>query len=160
MVVLLIWLNEYYPKLSFPKDVFQTWNPHERPDDIIKECHFLRVVHTKETPKILAKIDKLQGRDHIYYAGAYSMEGMGLLEQAARSGEKVARLINLDTKKGNKSFAKKSMKSNKVSGLKHRHGKKKKTSSQFLVEASEVLDHHAGTSDSTASSSVYKQQKE
>ena len=67
------------------------------------------------------------------------MEGMGLLEQAARSGEKVARLINLDTKKGNKSFAKKSMKSNKVSGLKHRHGKKKKTSSRHDDESWTII---------------------
>ena len=93
MCMLTAWLNEYYPKLNFPKNVFQTWNPHERPEDIIKECHFLRVVHTKETPSILRRIEQLQGQNCIYYAGAYNMEGMGLLEQAARSGENAARHI-------------------------------------------------------------------
>ncbi len=106
MCMLTAWLNEYYPMLKFPKDVFQTWNPHERPNDIIKECHFLRVVHTKETPNILAKIDQLQGENNIYYAGAYSMEGMGLLEQAARSGQKVARLIELHKKNRRESLNK------------------------------------------------------
>ena len=71
---------------------------NERPDDIIKECHFLRVVHTKETPSILRRIEQLQGQNCIYYAGAYSMEGMGLLEQAARSGENAARHIKEQTK--------------------------------------------------------------
>ena len=98
MCMLTAWLNHYYPNAAFPDDVFQTWNPFTlpHPDKIIKRCDFLRVVHTADTADILMEIDKCQGDHGIYYAGAYSVEGMGLLEQAARSGCKVAELIKND----------------------------------------------------------------
>mmetsp|Transcript_15940 Transcript_15940/g.24018 ORF Transcript_15940/g.24018 Transcript_15940/m.24018 type:complete len:1009 (-) Transcript_15940:20-3046(-) len=93
MCMLTAWLNEYYPDSRFPTNVFQTWNPHKTPNNVLKVCNFLRVVHTSETRSILAEIDELQGVHGIYYAGAYSVEGMGLLEQAAKSGRKVADMI-------------------------------------------------------------------
>jgi hypothetical protein len=67
---------------KFNQNVPQTWNPHTRPTNIIKECFFQRVVHTSDTPNILADIKNIQGRNGIYYAGAYAVDGMGLLEQA------------------------------------------------------------------------------
>jgi uncharacterized protein len=88
------WLNDYFPDSCFPQDVFQTWNPHKRPDGIIKEAHFLRVVHSKETREILQKIAEVQGQHNIFYAGAYTVHGMGLLEQAARSGQLAVNLLN------------------------------------------------------------------
>ena len=97
--MLTAWLNEYYPKADFRADVFQTWNPHKMPKNVLKECHFLRVVHTKDTPKMLKEIHRLQGKNNIFFAGAYSVEGMGLLEQAAQSGRKVAKLILSQTGK-------------------------------------------------------------
>jgi predicted NAD/FAD-binding protein len=94
MCMLTAWLNEYYcDSTTFPVNVFETWNPHKTPENIINETHFLRVLHTADTPNILKEIDALQGMHGIYFAGAYSVEGMGLLEQAARSGRKVAELI-------------------------------------------------------------------
>ena len=94
---LTAWLNEYYEPttINFPEDVFQTWNPHTtpKPESVLKEVHFMRVVHTVDTPSMIKEVASLQGQHNIYYAGAYSIEGMGLLEQAARSGRKVAGLI-------------------------------------------------------------------
>ena len=43
-------------------------------------------MHTADTPRVLAAIEAEQGKDGIYYAGAYCVHGMGLLEQAAVSG--------------------------------------------------------------------------
>ena len=48
---------------------------------------------------MLKEIHRLQGKNNIFFAGAYSVEGMGLLEQAAQSGRKVAKLILSQTGK-------------------------------------------------------------
>lgn len=95
MCMLTAWLNQYYSRSCFPQDVFQTWNPHIMPkaDCILKEVNFLRVVHNSDTSDIQKEIHEQQGKHSIYYAGAYSVEGMGLLEQAAQAGEKVAAMI-------------------------------------------------------------------
>lgn len=93
--MLTVWMNAYYggcdmsPMGPFTSDVFQTWNPHYRPkqDSIIQESSFTRVVHGPETPRLLQTISDLQGKDGIYYAGAYAVHGMGLLEQATRSAK-------------------------------------------------------------------------
>jgi predicted NAD/FAD-binding protein len=95
MCQLTAWLNEYYPDAKFPCELFQTWNPHKKPDPekVLAESHFLRVVHTKDTVSILSDINKAQGRHGFYFAGAYAVEGMGLLEQAAVSAQRVVGLI-------------------------------------------------------------------
>jgi hypothetical protein len=97
MCQLTIWLNAFYPEHAFPHDVFETWNPFHRPSRIIKELHFLRVVHTRETPALLRRIDAMQGTaGGVYFAGAYAVDGMGLLEQGALSAKKVADLIHAE----------------------------------------------------------------
>lgn len=78
---------------TFDGDVFQTWNPFKRPANVLKDANFLRVVHTKATAQQLEQLAALQGKDGFYYCGAYTVFGMGLLEQAAQSGELVASLI-------------------------------------------------------------------
>ncbi len=92
---LTVWMNSYYYDRSFDGDVFQTWNPYHRPSEtsILDETHFQRVVHTKSTSDIQASIAALQGQNGMYFCGAYSTPGVGLLEQAAASALKVARLI-------------------------------------------------------------------
>lgn len=57
------------------------------------------MVHSADTPRILAEVAELQGTHNLYYVGAYSVDGMGLLEQAAISGQQVAARIiaNRDT---------------------------------------------------------------
>jgi predicted NAD/FAD-binding protein len=91
--MLSVWLNEYYPNNKFPENIFETWNPHEEPKDIIKDAHFVRVVHTEHTPSIIRDIDCIQGHNNVFFAGSYTTYGMGLLEQAALSAEKVSKLI-------------------------------------------------------------------
>jgi len=87
--------NRYYPHVKFDKDVFQTWNAYKTPkkSSIVKKCDFLRVVHTMETAGLQEEISKIQGTHNIYFAGAYSIHGMGLLEQAARSGKRITDMI-------------------------------------------------------------------
>lgn len=93
MSQLTVWLNEYYPDVKFPEATFQTWNPLRRPKNVTKQVNFMRVVHTANTPRILKQIRSLQGEGGIYYAGSYCVFGMGLLEQAALSGQVVAEII-------------------------------------------------------------------
>ena len=96
MSQLTVWLNEYYPDVRFPEETFQTWNPLRRPKNVTKQVNFMRVVHTANTPRILKEIADLQGQDGIYYAGSYCVFGMGLLEQAALSGQLAAELISAE----------------------------------------------------------------
>ena len=49
-------------------------------------------MHTADTPRLLRDIEAVQGTDGIYYAGAYCVYGMGLLEQAAVSGAAAVRV--------------------------------------------------------------------
>lgn len=86
MCQLTVWMNEYYPEYNLPHNIFQTWNAHTKPKGIIKEANFYRVVHTKETEPIQKEIELIQGKNNVFYAGSYTSHGMGLLEQAARSG--------------------------------------------------------------------------
>ncbi|KAL3943268.1 MAG: hypothetical protein SGBAC_002677 [Bacillariaceae sp.] len=92
---LSFWLNEVYPDSNFSGNVFQTWAPlHDpKPESILKKASFQRVVHTKETPRLLKEIAAAQGKDGIYYAGSYTEYGMGLLEQALISGRKAAQRV-------------------------------------------------------------------
>ena len=53
----------------------------------------MRVVHTEKTQELLVEIEELQGNDNIYFAGAYAVPGMGLLEQAALSSKKVTDML-------------------------------------------------------------------
>ena len=93
---LTVWLNEFYPALaSAGEDYFQTWNPltEPAPDALIKTVYFRRAVHTRKSEGHQKAIADLQGKGGVYYAGAYCVFGMGLLEQAATSGRRVAELI-------------------------------------------------------------------
>ena len=49
-------------------------------------------MHTADTPRLLRDIEAVQGTHGIYYAGAYCVYGMGLLEQAAVSGAAAVRV--------------------------------------------------------------------
>lgn len=100
MCQLTVWMNLYYPEATFDGDVFQTWNPFHRPREVLKDAHFMRVVHTKATATQLQELAALQGCGQFYFAGAYTMFGMGLLEQAAQSGEAVAQLVRTDAQRG------------------------------------------------------------
>ena len=92
MSQLTVWLNQYYPAVRFARPTFETWNPLRTPEHVQKQVYFQRTVHTKDTPRLLRDIEAVQGTDGIYYAGAYCVYGMGLLEQAAVSGAAAVRV--------------------------------------------------------------------
>eukprot|EP00964_Phaeocystis_antarctica_P152147 scaffold119927_cov60-Phaeocystis_antarctica.AAC.1 len=96
MSQLTVWLNQYYPGVPFARPTFETWNPLRPPEHAQKQVYFQRAVHTADTPRVLAAIEAEQGKDGIYYAGAYCVYGMGLLEQAAVSGAAAARRVLKD----------------------------------------------------------------
>jgi predicted NAD/FAD-binding protein len=96
MSQLTVWLNEYYPNVNFPEDTFETWNAFLPMKGVTKEVHFQRVVHSEHTPQLLKEIEAEQGKGGIYFAGSYSVYGMGLLEQAAISGKKAAARLLAD----------------------------------------------------------------
>ena len=96
MSQLTVWLNQYYPGVPFARPTFETWNPLRPPEHAQKQVYFQRAVHTADTPRVLAAIEAVQGKDGIYYAGAYCVYGMGLLEQAAVSGAATARRVLKD----------------------------------------------------------------
>ena len=97
---LTFWLNEFYPDANFDTNFFQTWAPIHPPSKgtMIRKSYFERVVHSRDTRSFVADIDKEQGKDNIYYAGSYSVYGMGLLEQALLSGMKVSDKVFNDLK--------------------------------------------------------------
>ena len=91
-------LNAYFSEADLGgEDVFQTWSPVREPHPMltIRRSSFQRVVHGRDARRIASEIDKVQGggERRIYYAGSYAVHGMGLLEQALVSGEKVADLL-------------------------------------------------------------------
>jgi hypothetical protein len=92
---LTFWLNMVYPDSKFSTNVFQTWAPLHLPrsETIIKKAEFQRVVHTTATKQLVSDVESKQGKEGIYYAGSYTMYGMGLLEQALISGRKAANSI-------------------------------------------------------------------
>ena len=85
-----VWLNAFYPELTFDGDVFETWAPRTPPSDVIREVALPRVVQTVDQHKLHARIAALQGRNGIYFAGAHVVPGMGLLEQACAAGDAAA----------------------------------------------------------------------
>ena len=89
---LTFWLNEYYPDAKFGGNIFQTWSPSHVPkaELTIQRCDFQRVVHSNNSKEIVSEIERIQGTDGIYFAGSYTEYGMGLLEQALRSGRKAS----------------------------------------------------------------------
>eukprot|EP00658_Telonema_sp_P-2_P027374 TRINITY_DN21147_c0_g2_i2.p1 TRINITY_DN21147_c0_g2~~TRINITY_DN21147_c0_g2_i2.p1 ORF type:complete len:135 (-),score=17.77 TRINITY_DN21147_c0_g2_i2:270-674(-) len=101
MSSLTVWLNSYYDSHAITddglqqKDVFQTWNPQVEPRDetVLKTVYFQRVKHTNETRSLQRQLAMLQGRNACYFCGSYSTFGVGLLEQAVVSAERVAAMI-------------------------------------------------------------------
>ena len=89
---LTFWLNEYYPDAKFDGNLFQTWSPSHVPkaELTIQRSDFQRVVHSNSSKEIVSEIERIQGTDGIYFAGSYTEYGMGLLEQALRSGRKAS----------------------------------------------------------------------
>ena len=81
---------------GLPVDVFVTWNPIVRPEPAktLRATSFARVLHDSASARELhAELDALQGHvPGLFFCGAYSVPGMGLLEEGTKSGKKAARM--------------------------------------------------------------------
>jgi predicted NAD/FAD-binding protein/cyclopropane fatty-acyl-phospholipid synthase-like methyltransferase len=95
---LTFWLNAFFPDARFDENVFQTWAPTHAPkaELILRRSDFERVVHTKDAKAYIDEINELQGKDGIYFAGSYTVYGMGLLEQALISGKHASNTVLRD----------------------------------------------------------------
>eukprot|EP00928_Gymnodinium_smaydae_P036687 TRINITY_DN25607_c0_g4_i1.p1 TRINITY_DN25607_c0_g4~~TRINITY_DN25607_c0_g4_i1.p1 ORF type:complete len:919 (+),score=80.64 TRINITY_DN25607_c0_g4_i1:89-2845(+) len=105
---LTVWLNSYWDRFDLKEDLFETWNAVHSPpspDLVIKDIRLQRSSFTKDTFKVWEEIRQLQGRDGIYICGAYSIEGMGLLEQATRAAECAVEAVHRDMKKNSDAAA-------------------------------------------------------
>jgi len=93
-----VWVNAYYEAADLGGDVFETVNPCHRPKEelIIKEVHMQRVVHNVDSAELQAEIEAIQGREGFYFCGAYSVPGMGLLEQACSSAHAAVAAVRRD----------------------------------------------------------------
>jgi predicted NAD/FAD-binding protein len=96
---LTFWLNAFFPDARFDENVFQTWAPTHAPkaELILRRSDFERVVHTKDAKAYIDEINELQGKDGIYFAGSYTVYGMGLLEQALISGKHASNTVLRDS---------------------------------------------------------------
>jgi len=95
---LSVWLNAFYGSKDLGVDVFETVNPVTVPDQrlIVKEVHLQRVVHNVNSARLQAAISEAQGREGFYFAGAYAVHGMGLLEQAVHSAHRAVAAVHRD----------------------------------------------------------------
>uniref|UniRef100_A0A7S1AS70 Methyltransferase type 11 domain-containing protein n=1 Tax=Noctiluca scintillans TaxID=2966 RepID=A0A7S1AS70_NOCSC len=98
-----VWVNAYYgPDVDLGGDVFETVNARHRPElhHIIKETFMHRVVHSTDTGRLQSELAESQGREGFYFCGAYSVRGMGLLEQAVASARWAADAVVRDSIRG------------------------------------------------------------
>jgi len=98
MSELNMWLCKWLGKEELGEQLFETWNPHHEPKKelVIRDYSLHRVVHTAKNVEVFSEIEHIQGKDGIYFAGAYSIYGVGLLEQAISAAELVADKIRTE----------------------------------------------------------------
>lgn len=94
--MLTVWLNNYFPDRNFDGDMFQTWNPVHEPANVIQTVPVQRAVHTLGSRALQSKVAEIQGHEGFYFAGAYCVPGMGLLEEAVKSAELAVAALHRD----------------------------------------------------------------
>lgn len=90
----MIWMNKIDGHLNkqLTCNAFQTWNPIVLPKDkskIIVDAILDRPIMTLNCEKAMNLLSKIQGKNNIYYVGAYSLYSMPLLENGCRSSIRV-----------------------------------------------------------------------
>ncbi|MEQ9398665.1 MAG: FAD-dependent oxidoreductase [Longimicrobiales bacterium] len=95
-----IWLNRVQPGLDETRPLFQTWNPllEPAPDQVVADARVARplvTVGTREVPASLAALHDQADR-RIWPVGSYAEAGIPLLEAAAASAFRVARVLGAD----------------------------------------------------------------
>lgn len=95
-----IYMNAIQKDLKFAEPILQTWNPHRLPaeESLIAHAKFERPLVTTETRHSLAALSELNQdpRNLVKICGSYTENGIPLLEAAAISGERIARLISCE----------------------------------------------------------------
>jgi len=83
---LTVWLNKFWGR-DMEEDIFESWNPVVTPaaELLIRDLQLERPIYTPAMRKIWPRIQAWQGTGGFYVAGAYTLEGMSLLEQACQS---------------------------------------------------------------------------
>lgn len=96
-----VWMNRIDGKLrqELQAPVFQTWNPLIEPEaaSVIADFAFERPVVTKSSLRAMERLQESQGRGHVWFVGAYSLNSMPLLENGVKSAMLVARSLGVDT---------------------------------------------------------------
>jgi predicted NAD/FAD-binding protein len=94
-------MNDLIPGLGrSDAAVFQTWNPLTLPDpaSVLADSTFLRALVTKDSARGVQKLKALQGKNNIYYVGAYSLYSFTLLENGCRSTMQVVARMGCTSK--------------------------------------------------------------
>mmetsp|Transcript_34592 Transcript_34592/g.90575 ORF Transcript_34592/g.90575 Transcript_34592/m.90575 type:complete len:214 (-) Transcript_34592:279-920(-) len=78
--------------------LFQTWNPHAEPEaaTVKYDYSFERPVVTFDSAKAMQQLQDAQGRNHVWFVGAYARFSMPLLENGVKSSMEVARRLGID----------------------------------------------------------------
>jgi predicted NAD/FAD-binding protein len=95
-----VWMNRIDTALrgELSATVFQTWNPRKEPaaESVIADFSFERPVVTFESAAAMRELQASQGRQHVWFVGAYSLFSMPLLENGLTSAIKVASSLGVD----------------------------------------------------------------
>jgi len=80
--VATVWMNAIQDELIGEKNLFQTWAPDREPaeDSVIFRWTFDRAILNNEAVEGILELDKYQGRNNVFFVGAYSKYGIPLLE--------------------------------------------------------------------------------
>ena len=89
-----IWLNAIQDVEG--GDVFQTWNPAQVPEKVLKEAVFSRPLLTVGSKQLCKELADEQGNDGIFFVGSYVHYDMPLLENGVVSALDVGRRLGLE----------------------------------------------------------------
>eukprot|EP00033_Pygsuia_biforma_P001169 GCRY01001330.1.p1 GENE.GCRY01001330.1~~GCRY01001330.1.p1 ORF type:complete len:493 (-),score=100.55 GCRY01001330.1:103-1524(-) len=93
-----VWMNKVASNaINCPQqDIFETWNPVVTPTEALvhSQSHWARPVLTREAPAAWELLHQHQGQRGIFIAGAYTIFGIPLLENATVAGLQVASQID------------------------------------------------------------------
>jgi len=80
-------MNAIQDELIGEKNLFQTWAPDREPaeDSVIFRWTFDRAILNNEAVEGILELDKYQGRNNVFFVGAYSKYGIPLLENGVKS---------------------------------------------------------------------------
>jgi predicted NAD/FAD-binding protein len=86
------WMNRLQP-LAFSEDVFVSLNPHRPPEPTktLEEIHYEHPIFNEEAVNAQTKLQALQGRDGVWFAGAWT--GFGFHEDGFRAGKQTAESV-------------------------------------------------------------------